>query len=977
MRVCGRKLRWDFLERRLSSLSRRYAYIVADHPLPFIVIPIILSLVGAGGFAFMVDYIDASDLFTPQSAQSKVDQRLINSYFPQSDGHYLPGRLVVYKREAAVILLAKDRGNILRQDVSDAVIRLNEFVINNVTIEDNGLKYTYQNLCMKSGPVCHTNNQVYTIPLYYRLNDPFTNLSYPTAVHDSRERYYLGATLGGVTLDKASRRIVEAKGWYLNYKMLEGEYNELSKRFELEYQKQLVAYNDSLIDIYPVHSQTFDLEVVANSLKLRPRFTVMLSMLILFAVLCTMSWTWPARSSKRFILPVIDWTLSRPTLAFLGVIGAGMGVGSAMGYLFYFKAVYNNLVLVMPFLIIAVRLDNTFLMIAALDNTKRTLPVRERISEAMAEAAVSITITVLTDIFSFSFGILTDFLAVQIFCTYTTAAIVVTWVYQLTFLLGFLVLYARWEENHKHALAPWVSTLPVSDYDSVSFLKKILCLGSRRQIAPALSYIARSKTVSGPIVANSDFKVPIEEVDGGQKTALPPALHVEDHEEVEGTDVSRWFRDCYGRFLMKKVTKGAVVVLLLAFWGVSAYGCLSLRQGLEPIKLLIDDSYAVPYYRAIEKYFWPYGQQVQVVIFNPGDLTNATQRQAIFDVLKKFTQLPHATGGSDSIEFWLTSFSQFLERNENTKLENLPPERFYEKLNWFLYSFKDNYRYQVDVAFKNGSGPGDRNTNPIVAVRAMVGIKGFDTLIGQQESMDTFRALAAQYSPTFTISTYHIMFEFIDQYEAIWPNVAQEIYSSIICMIGMALLLIPHPVCAVWVTFAILSIDVGVVGFMTLWGLNMDTISMITIIMSIGFSVDFSAHIAYAYVVNIREEPDDRVRKALGSLGWPVLQGGVATMLGVIFLADLNSYMIVSFFKTVFLVIAFGLLHGLIFLPVLLSLLMPKRMCGFQCISSAPSHSEERRDAQNGHAATVISEPSDPKEVEARKTNRIFPLRKY
>lgn len=143
---------------------------------------------------------------------------------------------------------------------------------------------------------------------------------------------------------------------------------------------------------------------------------------------------------------------------------------------------------------------------------------------------------------------------------------------------------------------------------------------------------------------------------------------------------------------------------------------------------------------------------------------------------------------------------------------------------------------------------------------------------------------------------------------------------SVACMIGIALLLIPHPACAIWVTLAIGSIDLGIIGYMTLWGLNMDTISMVTIIMSIGFSVDFTAHIAYAYVANIHEQPDDRIRNALGTLAWPVLQGGISTLIGVIVLADLNSYMVVSFFKTVFLVIVFGLMHALIFLPVLLSL---------------------------------------------------------
>jgi multidrug efflux pump subunit AcrB len=40
---------------------------------------------------------------------------------------------------------------------------------------------------------------------------------------------------------------------------------------------------------------------------------------------------------------------------------------------------------------------------------------------------------------------------------------------------------------------------------------------------------------------------------------------------------------------------------------------------------------------------------------------------------------------------------------------------------------------------------------------------------------------------------------------------------------------------------SIISINCGVFGYMTFWGVNLDAVSMISIIMSIGFAVDLSA----------------------------------------------------------------------------------------------------------------------------------------
>lgn len=62
---------------------------------------------------------------------------------------------------------------------------------------------------------------------------------------------------------------------------------------------------------------------------------------------------------------------------------------------------------------------------------------------------------------------------------------------------------------------------------------------------------------------------------------------------------------------------------------------------------------------------------------------------------------------------------------------------------------------------------------------------------------------------------------------------------------------------------------IGVIGFMTFWEIRLESVSMITIIMSIGFAVDLSAHIGYAYV-KADGDKNQKAIQALENIGWPV-----------------------------------------------------------------------------------------------------------
>ncbi len=210
------------------------------------------------------------------------------------------------------------------------------------------------------------------------------------------------------------------------------------------------------------------------------------------------------------------------------------------------------------------------------------------------------------------------------------------------------------------------------------------------------------------------------------------------------------------------------------------------------------------------------------------------------------------------------------------------------------------------------------------------------------------------------VEIYYEAFPFADQYLIILPCTIQNILISLLCMSAVSFLMVPslpsgilsvhlfkwiYEFCAysgVIIFLSIISISVGVFGYMTLWGVNLDAVSqfakqweyanhcssfisqvsMISLIMSIGFAVDLSAHIIYAFVTaqTTHDTTYDRVLVALETLGWPIFQGASSTIAGISVLYSVNAYIILTFFKTIWLTMSIGVLHGLFFIPIFISI---------------------------------------------------------
>ncbi len=108
--------------------------------------------------------------------------------------------------------------------------------------------------------------------------------------------------------------------------------------------------------------------------------------------------------------------------------------------------------------------------------------------------------------------------------------------------------------------------------------------------------------------------------------------------------------------------------------------------------------------------------------------------------------------------------------------------------------------------------------------------------------------------------------------------------------------------CCLFVLTCVALTLVDVVGLIHFWGLTIDTISCVSIILVIGLCVDYSAHIAHAYLVltgvgGDARDTQRRASRALTQMGPAILNGGITTFLALVFLSLSNTYAYVVFFK--------------------------------------------------------------------------------
>lgn len=116
---------------------------------------------------------------------------------------------------------------------------------------------------------------------------------------------------------------------------------------------------------------------------------------------------------------------------------------------------------------------------------------------------------------------------------------------------------------------------------------------------------------------------------------------------------------------------------------------------------------------------------------------------------------------------------------------------------------------------------------------------------------------------------------------------------------------------------------IDLLGTLQLAGMYINAVTYICLVISIGLMVDFIVHVLLRYYESKEKTREAKVIDTLETMGASILVGGLSTSLGVLPMALSTSNIMGTVFISFFAMISIGVLHGLIFLPVVLSVFGP------------------------------------------------------
>ncbi|KAJ5070365.1 patched domain-containing protein [Anaeramoeba ignava] len=705
-------------------------------------------------------------------------------------------------------------------------------------------------------------------------------------------------------------------------------------------------------------------------------------------------------------------------MAPIGVLSVGLGIISAFGTGSYFIT-WCNICSILPFLILAVGVDNIYIIINNLDRISSILSPLERCQKALSRST-SILMTAIIDTLAFLSGTVTKFPAIKWFCAYGALCISIVFIFQMTMFLSFLTMEAKRIRKRKHCLFPcyrlkekfWIDVDTEKESETeIEMIEKEKTtdnefITEKEKTTDNEFKTEKEKTTDNEFQTDQEFQTEKETTESEQEfkkeifketestngvslidnnefidldleeSSVPHHIRMQQQKaarkkkqreqklkkqgkinekdetqstiskksidsgstiiaEIEEEDYDVDFEDLpflprfiekyYGPFITKKNIKILIVIIFTIMFGVSIYLSTHIREGLIRKDVFPDDSHLQDFYRIRERYFDPEGRDYYLVFETGTPYHTLYGKNAVLETASKINEskwLKH------NIENWYLDYLLYLQAayNGTSYLDEngLPqdPINFYVNLtNFFSQRQYMHYLLKQHVLINpNQSAPLDQK---IIASRMPIYSIDLSDTQKDVESMLDLREITES-SQVDCYMFYYFLF-LTEQYVVIKQQTFQSIGLALVGLFVVTIIFLVHYRIAFIILITIAFIDIDLFAYMTLLHIRLDVVAYIVLVMSIGFSLDYSAHLSHYFVITPGRNNNKRVIKSLSVMGLSVFFGAFSTFLGVLpVLVFANSNFFRTFTKLFYGTILFAILHGLLFLPVLLSTFGPK-----------------------------------------------------
>ena len=607
--------------------------------------------------------------------------------------------------------------------------------------------------------------------------------------------------------------------------------------------------------------------------------------------------------------PANAFVQSKFTLGVVGILIVLMSVSASVG-LFAAFGLKATLIIaeVIPFLVLAVGVDNIFLIVHEFERVNSSRPdeeIDDRVARALGRMGPSILLSATTETITFALGTFVGMPAVKNFAAYAAGAVFINALLQVTLFISVLTLNQRRVESLR------VDCLP--------------CLAVRKANTVGL-----------------------------------PGSQAYDHGE-EGM-LQRFIRKLFAAKLLSQKVKVAVIVVFLGIFAGGLALLPTVELGLDQRIAIPSDSYLIPFFNDLYTYFNA-GPPVYFVTKDVNVTARAHQQQLcgrfstcdefslgfVLEQESKRSNLSYITGATanwlDDFFYWLNPQQECCIKDGKICFEDRQPP-----WNISLYGMPEGSEF-LRYADKWLHSPTDEScplggmapysTSLVLdSQHLMTNATNFRTSHTPLRSQSDFiKAYASARRIANDISTKHDIdvfpyskfYIFFDQYASIIRLTGTLLGSAVGIIFLVTSILLGSVATGAVVTITVVMIVVDIIGTMAVANVSLNAVSLVNLIICVGIGVEFCAHVARAFMfppASLMDKARLRYRgrnarawAALVNVGGSVFSGITVTKLvGICVLAFTRSKIFeIYHFRVWLALVIFAATHSLIFLPVALS----------------------------------------------------------